>query len=57
MSRDDRLFCKNSHTKLVLFLGVLRHVEGNADMIRDLLEETDKSILLLGEVRLFCLCI
>eukprot|EP00804_Cyclotella_cryptica_P013148 CCRYP_019649-RA/>CCRYP_019649-RA protein AED:0.30 eAED:0.27 QI:0/0/0/1/1/1/2/0/555 len=38
---------KNSIIGLTIRVG--RHVEGNADMIRDLLQETKKSILLLGE--------
>jgi len=40
-----------------------RYIEGNSDMIRDLLEENDKSILILGEVRaltllgtVYCFC-
>ena len=32
-----------------LTIRVGRHFEGNSAMIRDLLEESDKSILLLGE--------
>ena len=41
----------NSNGVIGLTIRVGRHIEGNSDMIRDLLEETDKSILLLGEVR------
>ena len=41
--------------QLLIVSLVGRHVEGNADMIRDLLEEGNKSILLLGEVRLLSL--
>ena len=48
-----RISCirNNSNSMIGLTIRVGRHIEGNSDMIRDLLEENDKSILLLGEVR------
>jgi len=47
-----RISCirNNSSCVIGLTIRVGRHVEGNADMIRDLLEDSGKSILLLGEV-------
>ncbi|KAL7534790.1 hypothetical protein ACHAXR_006084 [Thalassiosira sp. AJA248-18] len=46
-----RISCirNNSNGTIGLTIRVGRHIEGNSDMIRDLLEDTDKSILLLGE--------
>ena len=46
-----RISCirNNSNGMIGLTIRVGRHIEGNSAMIRDLLEESDKSILLLGE--------
>lgn len=46
-----RISCIRNNTERIIGLTIRvgRHVEGNADMIRDLLEEGNKSILLLGE--------
>jgi len=48
-----RISCirNNSDGIIGLTIRVGRYVEGNSDMIRDLLEDTNKSILILGEVR------
>jgi hypothetical protein len=48
-----RISCirNNSDGIIGLTIRVGRYVEGNSDMIRDLLEDNNKSILILGEVR------
>mmetsp|Transcript_14640 Transcript_14640/g.31836 ORF Transcript_14640/g.31836 Transcript_14640/m.31836 type:complete len:376 (+) Transcript_14640:73-1200(+) len=48
-----RIGCiRNKRSEIIgLTVRVGRHVEGTADMIRDLLEESDKNILFLGEVK------
>ena len=50
-----RISCirNNRNGVIGLTIRVGRHIEGNSDMIRDLLEESTKSILLLGEVSTF----
>jgi stage III sporulation protein SpoIIIAA len=60
-----RISCiRNNANKIIgLTIRVGRYIEGNSDMIRDLLEEKGKSILILGEVRaltllgtVYCFC-
>jgi stage III sporulation protein SpoIIIAA len=41
--------CNNMNKIIGLTIRVGRYIEGNSDMIRDLLEEGNKSILILGE--------